>query len=524
MLQSTSRVREIIAVLRRYNIKKGIDPEKLRLILEELGPTFIKLGQIASLHPDILPQAYCDELSKLCSEVAPMPYNEVVETIERSCGCPWNQIFLWIQEKPRGSASIAQVHRAALRTGEQVVVKVQRQGIYEIISQDVRLLHRLIRFLPPVSIKNMADLDQMLEEIWSAAKEEMDFVMEAANMREFSRRNKGIAFISSPKVYEQYSSAHILVMEYIDGYSIDDKEALLKNGYNLRETAQKLADNYMKQIIYDGFFHADPHAGNIRIRDGKIVWIDLGMMGRLTDKDRQMLTLGLQGIALNDFDMIEEAVLALGEFRQRPDRKKLRDDIENLLNKYGQTGMGNLKLMELLTDLMEIMKENQIQMPHNLTMLVRGLTHMEGVLADLSPDINMIEIARTRIMESIWSPENIEAELKNSGKSILLSLRKAQSIPSSLSDVLQEFKRGEAGMNFNVQATDSFTRLLYHLVYAAIKGLLIAALFIGSSIICTTDMQPQLLGMPLLAAIGYFTAILLSLSMALNHVRKKNSR
>ncbi|MCD7739232.1 MAG: AarF/UbiB family protein [Lachnospiraceae bacterium] len=514
MQQSTSRTTEIIAVLRKHNIRKGISPEKLRLILEDLGPTFIKLGQIASLHPDILPQAYCDELSKLCSNVAPMPCDEVVEIIEESCGCPWDQIFLQIQRTPQGSASIAQVHRATLRTGEPVVVKVQRRGIYEKMSQDVRLLHRMIRFLPSGSVKNMADLDRMLDEIWAAAKEEMDFVMEAANMREFSRRNKGIAFICSPKVYEQYSSAHTLVMEYIDGYSIDNKEALLENGYDLREIAQKLADNYMKQIISDGFFHADPHAGNIRIRDGKIVWIDLGMMGRLTDKDRQILTLGLQGIALNDLDMIEEAVLSLGEFSQSPDRQKLRCDIENLLNKYGQTGMGNLKLMELLTDMMEVMKGNQIKMPHNLTMLIRGLTHMEGVLADLSPDINMVEIARTRIMETIWSPENMETELKNSGKDLLLSLRKARNIPSSLSDALQKFNRGDASMNFHMQTTDQFTDLLYHLVYAVIKGLLIAALLISSSIICTTDMQPQIFGMPVLAAIGYGLAILLSLNMA----------
>ncbi|MCD8327162.1 MAG: hypothetical protein LUC90_10935 [Lachnospiraceae bacterium] len=183
--------------------------------------------------------------------------------------------------------------------------------------------------------------------------------------------------------------------------------------------------------------------------------------------------------------------------------------------------MGNLKLMELLADMMEVMEGNQIKMPHNLTMLVRGLTHMEGVLADLSPDINMVEIARTRIMEIIRSPENIERELKNSAKTLLLSLHKAQSIPSSLSDVLQEFRRGDADMNFHVQTTDQFTDLLYHLVHTVIKGLLIMALLISSSIICTTDMQPQLFGMPVLAVIGYGLAILLSLNIAFHHVRRK---
>lgn len=359
MNPSGSRVREIVAVLRKNNIKDGINPEKMRRILEELGPTFIKLGQIVSMHPDILPQDYCAELSKLCSDVAPMPCDEVIMIIEESCGCPWNQIFSRIWEIPEGSGSIAQVHRAELRTGEQVVVKVQRRDIAVKMAQDVHLLHRLFRFFP-ASIKNMVDLDQMLDTIWNVAKDEMNFITEAANMKEFFHGNKETVFLGFPRLYERYTSINMLVMEYIDGYTLNDKESLRENEYDLREISEKLANNYMKQIIDDGFFHADPHIGNIRIRDGKIIWIDMGMMGRLTEKDRQMLTLGVQGIALNDSSMIEEAVLSLGEFEQTPDHRKLQADIDSLLKKYSQIGMGNLNLMEILADLMEVMRENRI--------------------------------------------------------------------------------------------------------------------------------------------------------------------
>ena len=152
-------------------------------------------------------------------------------------------------------------------------------------------------------------------------------------------------------------------------------------------------DNYIKQVMDDGFFHADPHSGNVKIRDGKIIWIDMGMMGRLTERDREMIGKAVQGVALSDVGLIEQAVLALGEFKERPDQRKLYEDIEGLLMKYGNTELGQINIAAVMTDLMDVMKNNKIKMPHGLTMLARGLTHMEGVLADIAPDINMVEIA-----------------------------------------------------------------------------------------------------------------------------------
>lgn len=517
---SSARVREIISVLRKHKVREDMTPQKLRGILEDLGPTFIKLGQIISMHPDILPQEYCDELSKLCSDVAPMEFAEVISIIEESCGCSWNKVFSWICETPEGSASIAQVHRARLCTGEQVVVKVERRGIYDVMACDIQLMHRLIRFLP-ADLKNMADLDEMLDDIWTVTREEMNFVTEAANLKEFARRNRDIAFIGAPKLYDRYTSMNMFVMEYVDGCAIDDKNVLVENGYDLKEIAQKLADNYMKQIIGDGFFHADPHVGNIRVRDGKIIWIDMGMMGRLTENDRQQLILGVEGIALNDYAMIEDAVLTLCDVGPDMDRVKLKTEIESLLKKYGRMGMGNINLTEFITELMEIMRENQIKMPHNLTLLLRSLTHMQGLLADLSPDINMMEIARTQIMQNLRSPSYIQKELEDSGKKLLLSLRKFPDIPSDLSDSLKTFQSGEARMKMELTPSHSLLSLLYGLVNTLVEGLIIMALLIASSIVCTTDLQPKILGMPVVAFIGFLLAFVLAVHMIVRSVRKK---
>ena len=262
-MEYNSRLKEIVAVLRKHSITKGVTPLKLREIIEDLGPTFIKLGQIMAMHSDILPKRYCDELMQLCSDVKPMPFEEVLSVIEESYGRSWRRVFSHIDESCQGAASIAQVHRATLKSGEEVVVKVQRRGIYEKMARDIELLRKAIKLMPPVSLKNMADFDLVLDELWTVTRDEMNFLTEASNMEEFARRNKDVHFVGTPKLYQQYTTVHVLVMEYIDGCAVDDKERLKEEGYDLKEIGSKLVDNYIKQVMDVGFFHADPHSGNV---------------------------------------------------------------------------------------------------------------------------------------------------------------------------------------------------------------------------------------------------------------------
>ena len=521
--EQKGRLREITAVLRRHSITKGVTPEKLRLILEDLGPTFIKIGQIMSMHSDILPKRYCDELMRLCYDVAPMPFPEVAEVIETAYGCPFYEVFAEIDETPLGSASIAQVHRAVLLDGSPVVVKVQRKGIYETMARDIALLHKAVKLLPPVSIKGMADLDLVLDEMWSVTRDEMNFLTEASNMEEFARRNKEVSFVGTPVLYQQYTTVNVLVMEYIDGIGIDDKEALIENGYDLKEIGSKLVDNYIKQVMDDGFFHADPHSGNVKIREGRIIWIDMGMMGRLTEHDREMIGKAVQGVALNDVGLIQQAVLALGEFKERPDQRKLYEDIEGLLLKYGNTEMGQINVASVMTDLMDVMKNNKIKMPHGLTMLARGLTHMEGVLADIAPDINMVEIATAHMSGEFFRNFDFKKELKSSGRSIIKSFRKALDIPSMVADMMNGYLKGQAKVNLDLQVTDDLAQLLRRLVRNIVMGLWVMALLISSSIICTTDMTPKILGIPALGAFGYVLAFVIVMYVFIKHMlsRKK---
>ena len=515
------RLKEITAVLRKHEITRGVSPEKLRLILEDLGPTYIKLGQIMSLRSDILPKRYCDELMKLCSDVPPMPFEEVEEVLEESMGCPWQEEFSEISREPLGSASIAQVHRARLKSGEEVVIKVQRKGIYETMARDIGLMHKAVKLMPPVSIKGMVDLNMVLSELWAVTQEEMNFLTEAANMAEFARKNKGVAFVKVPVLYREYISPHVLVMEYIDGFAINDKENLIKNGYDLNEIGAKYVDNFIRQVMDDGFFHADPHPGNVRIQEGKIVWIDMGMMGRLTERDRHLIGEAIEGVAFNDIGKIQDAVLALGDFKGKPDQSQLFEDIRTLMEKYGTADMGNIDVAEVMVDLMEVMKENRIMMPHGLTMLARGLTHVEGVLAEISPEINMAQIAAARIKGQFFSDGNWKKELKSDGKNLIRSLKKAVDIPSLMADFLQGSMKGQTKINLDLHASDDLAWLLRRLIRNIVMGLWVMALLISSSIICTTDMKPKLWGIPALGALGYVSAFIIVMYVFLKHFLSK---
>lgn len=523
--ENSERFREIKDVLRKNQITRGVTPEKLRMILEELGPTYIKLGQIMSLHSDFLPKAYCDELLKLNSDVTPMPFDDVEDVINHSYGQDWRELFQFIEEAPLGSASIAQVHRARLKNGEEVIIKVERKGIYDTMARDIGLLHRLVKLIPPVGdFKNLVDLDMVLDELWSVAQEEMDFLKEAANMDEFSRNNASVQYVTTPKLYHEYSTGHVLVMEYIDGYSLDDVESLQNAGYDMDEIGTKFVNNFIKQVMDDGFFHADPHPGNVKIRDGKIVWIDMGMMGRLSEKDRHTMIKGIRGIALHDISMVENSVLEIGEFRGKPDRERLYQDLKKFIADYGTTSMGSLDVAAAIAGLVEIMKQNRISLPHGVSMLCRGLTHIQGVLAVISPDSNMMQIAVNRYTEDFLKNINWKSEFQKQARIVYRSVNKGVEIPGLVTDILKEHLEGQSVVNIDLHSSEDLTNVISAAIRNIVVGLCVAALLIASSVICTTDMTPKILGIPALGFAGYAFAMVVSIFLTVRYLWSKRKK
>ena len=518
MSNEALRLREIINKIKDHNLLKDRSCKNIRETIEDLGPTFIKMGQILSARDDLVSKELCDELKKLRCSVKPMDYDEVLDILNAEYNGNYQEIFAEIEEVPLGSASIAQTHRAKLKTGEDVVLKIQRKNIYQMMMMDTRLLKKAISILQlDKVVGNIVDLKEIVDEVYSSAKEEMNFMVEAEHIEEFENYNKNVMYIRPLKVYKKYSTPYVLVMECVGGFFINEKTKLDRLGYNMNEIALKLADNYIKQAIDDGFFHADPHPGNVCVSDGKIVWIDMGMMGRLSERDRELIGDAIQGIAINDIGMIQDAVLALGEFRGKPDQSKLYEDISTLMIKYGKLDMGNIDVAETMQDLMEVMKTNRISMPHGLTMLARGLTQMEGVMADICPEINMVEIAAARIKGDFWRNFDWKKELKSSGKHLYRALHKTIDLPSVTADAIQGFMKGQTRVNLDLHVSKDLSELLRRLVRNIVMGLWVMALLISSSIICTTNMQPKLWGIPAIGAIGYLLAFVIVLYVFIKH-------
>lgn len=284
------RLAQIAQIVNQFDIVHGLTPIKMRLMFEALGPTFVKVGQILSMRSEILPQSFCDELSKLRADADPMPYGTVLQVLEDEYGRPVDEIFEHIDATPLGSASLAQVHRAKLTTGEDVAVKVQRPGVRETMAQDVSIMRTIARIAAKtMRSAQVVDLSGVVEELWDTFESETDFLIEARNLAEFKRFCERYKYMDCPKPYPELCTEHVVIMDYVEGISVSHPDELIEAGYDLKEIGTKLVDNYATQVLDEGFFHADPHPGNIMVRGGQIVLLDLGMTGRLNAKTRSVL-------------------------------------------------------------------------------------------------------------------------------------------------------------------------------------------------------------------------------------------
>ena len=508
---SATRLREMVEVLRARDIVHGITPEKLRLILEDLGPTFVKLGQIMSMRPDFLPQEYCDELMKLQTEANPLPFSVIEKVIEQEYQRRWTRIFRSIDEEALGSASIAQVHRAVLLDGEKVVIKVQRPGVHDVMSKDIVLLKRaagILKILGPA--QDVVDFSMVLDELWAIAKQEMDFVMEANHIEEFRHANQDADFVSCPKVYRHLTTQHVLVMEYVDGIQIDDVAGLKAAGIDARRIGERLGENYVKQIVEDGYFHADPHPGNIWVRGGKIVWLDLGMMGRLSNKDRAAIRKAIFALAQHDVFEMKAAVLSLGVPQERIDHARLYQDIDALIAQYGDLDFRSLKMGVLSRQIMNVLRSHHIAIAPGISMFCRGVMTIEGVMRLVCPEVSFVEILARSMELSFAKGFNWREEAGKAKREGYILLRKSLQLPEQISDILKMTLSGQTKVNLELTGADEPLARLNKMINKLIMALLSAALLLGSSTICTTQMTPKIMEIPFLGVLGYLAAIVLS--------------
>lgn len=520
--KNSSRLYEIVEILRRNDIIHGVTPQKLPVLLEELGPTFVKLGQIMSMRSDMIPQRYCDELKKLRTAVAPMPFALVRSILTEQYGKPPEEVFAAITEKPLGSASVAQVHAAKLLDGRDVVIKVQRQGIHQIMEQDIAIMRRashLLRIVPAAG--DVIDFNGLLDEFWTVSQQEMNFLVEAEHLERFAALNEDVAYAACPVVYRDLSTSSVLVMENVAGLPIDRTEQLRALGYDMEEIAQKLADNYIKQILDDGFFHADPHPGNIIIRGGQIVWLDLGMMGTLSSRDRQLFRAAMLAVTKQDIYELENAIMSLGVVKGKVNHNELYEDIRMFVDRYGNSDLSDLNLGKILSEIMDIAARHRIGLPNGVTMLIRGILTIEGVLEDCNPGTSLMQILAEHFSASVFNARSAEKELWHLMRKALGNVEKISDIPLNLADIIKMTVRGQTKINLELTGSEEPLGKVDRMVDRLIFGIIDGALLIGSSMLCTTNMNPKVLGIPAIGAAGFLIAFVLSGVLLVDIFRKR---
>ncbi len=511
---SAARLKEMIAVLRKRDVVRGLTPGKLRLILEDLGPTFVKLGQVMSMRPDFLPPEYCEELMKLQSDAKPLPFPVILKTIEKEYNQRWTKVFRSIDEHASGSASIAQVHRAVLVSGEEVVIKVQRPGVYEVMSQDIVLLKRAASLVKVVSrSQDVVDFNMVLDEMWSITKQELDFLMEADHIEEFEHLNQDIDYVTCPNIYRNLSTPHLLVMEYIDGIPIDHIDELEKAGYDVTALGRKLGENYVKQIIEDGYFHADPHPGNIWIRNGKIVWLDLGMVGRLSSRDRMAIRKAIFALANHDTFEMKAAVLSLGVVHGRINHAALYQDVDALMAQYSSLDFSSLQMGTLSHQIMNVLRVHHIACPQGLSMFARGVMTIEGVMRLCCPKVSFVEIFAKSMSVDFKKNFSWKDEVNKAKREGYLMMRKSVKLPEQISDVMKMLMSGQTKVNLDVTGSEEPLKRMDRMINKVVIAVLCAALLLGSSTICTTNMTPKIMEIPLLGFLGYSIAFVLSIRL-----------
>lgn len=506
------RLWQIARIANQFDVIHGLTPVKMRLMLEALGPTFVKVGQILSMRSEILPQAFCDELAKLRADADPMPYQTVLETLSSEYGRPIGEIFEHIDPTPLGSASLAQVHRATLLTGEDVAVKVQRPGVRETMAQDVSIMRSIARLATRVMPSTqVVDLGGVVEELWDTFESETDFLVEARNLAEFKRFCQPYVYMDCPKPYMDLCTEHVVVMDYVEGISVSHPEQLIAAGYDLKEIGTKLVDNYATQVLDDGFFHADPHPGNIIIAGGQIVLIDLGMTGRLNAKTRSVLKQMIFAVAKQDSPALADGLLRFaGTESDAADYPALLADLDTIVAEYGTVDLKDLDLASFVTALTQLAQRHGIEVPSTVTTVARALVTLEGLLDEFIPDVNMIEIISEHIATSKPLDRAAADEVKSLGVEAHAALHGLLGALSETKVAARMLTRGQLRVNMELAGAEEPMRMLSEMVNRLTMALIVVGLYVGSSIVYFAGVPPIVFGIPVVGFMGYVVAFVLS--------------
>jgi ubiquinone biosynthesis protein len=428
-------------ILPQPSTRTASNPERFRQVLEELGPTFVKFGQILSTRPDLIPPSYTDEFSMLQDNVPPFSFEEVEDQVRNELGAEICELFQSFDSKPVASASLAQVHRGNLKDGTQVAVKVQRPGIKPLIESDIDLLYLLARMtersIPELSLYTPK---KVIREFERAIMRELDFTTEAANAERFRANFNGNSEIYFPGVYSELSGKRILTMDFVEGVKITDTPLF---GYDPKVIARLGLRAVVEMIFRDGFFHADPHPGNVFVmQGGRLAYLDLGLAGRVREEVRDKMLLLLLAITREDFEEVAQIFYKIGIKEDEVDMSEFRADVIDICEKHFGKPLKYMELGAFIKDIIEGSFRHRIRIPYEYALMCKALITMEGVGKKLDPDINIFKESHPYLVEIFKKRYNLDRASKDLTKTLITLSSVIQGAPPQIKGILDSFESG----------------------------------------------------------------------------------
>ncbi len=496
--------------------------ERLRIVLEELGPTFIKFGQFMSNRPDLLPDELITELEKLQDSVKPFPFQDAIKILESELNSPINNIVSDFSKEPLASASIAQVYKAVLKNNDSVVFKIKRPHIKQIISTDMNILYQLALLAENrFEIIRALRVSQIVEEFERMILKELDFTIEASHMERFRRDFKNDKRIYIPKVYTDLSFTKVLTTEFVDGIKVSDIEAIKKADLDPKDIAYKGAQLVLSQIFENGFFHADPHPGNILIRlDGSICFLDFGAIGIITPSFRYYLGILLYGFVKKDPQKIIRTLSQLSYTHIR-NTEQLEYDITEFIEEYSYASLKDINLGDLLQRFSNIIVDYNIKVIPGFYLLLKSFIAIEGVGIKLNPEFSMAEQLEPFVKKLVYKnfdKGNLKYNLFFTFKELIALIT---NLPFDMQESIRILKSGDLRIQFEHHGLEPMLIKHGQLVNRLVFAIVLAALIIGSSIVIHSGIPPVIYGVPVIGIVGFLLAGVIGFGLLFSILHRK---
>ena len=495
--------------------------ERIRLALQELGPTFIKMGQILSTRPDMVPPHIVKELEKLQAQVPPFPSQVAKEIVRAELNRPLEEVFASFDDKPVAAASLAQVHRATLVGGQTVAVKIQRPGIVDTIEADISIMRSLGGIMERrVEEARLLNPVELINEIDKEIKRELNFKTEANNLARFEHNFAGNSELKVPHVYEELCTSKMLVMEFIEGINVTKIDQLASEGYDLKLIARRCANILFKSSMEHGFFHADPHPGNMFILPNNVICLlDFGMMGTLSSLERTSVTRMIYGLATRDEKTTARALLELVNPQSAVNEDQFEKDLSRYIQEFAYAPLGGLRLGDMLQNEVYMLRTYNLRFPTNLVWILKAIATVENVTSRLDPQTNLVEYIKPFAAGMLRRQFSPLKEVRELGTAAIDLIDLLKDLPYETRSILRKLREGRIKMEVEQTGQDMVRKTLNRVGNRLAVALVVAAFLVGSSLLVVSESPPLVSGVSIIGISGFGIAAVLGLLLEFSILR-----